>query len=67
MPTIGRTNCPVGSSTHEVLSVLDQLRGAGRTIVVITHEDHVVAHAERRVEMRDGLVIADEPVVVHAS
>ena len=54
-------------STHEVLSVLDQLRGAGRTIVVITHEDHVVAHAERRVEMRDGLVIADEPVVVHAS
>jgi putative ABC transport system ATP-binding protein len=53
-------------STSEVLGVLDRLRGSGRTIVVITHEDHVVRHAERRVEMRDGLVVADEPVGVLA-
>ena len=44
-------------STDEVLAVLDRLNGDGRTIVVITHEDHVVRHARRRVEMRDGLVI----------
>ena len=54
-------------STSEVLAVLDRLRDTGRTIVVITHEDHVVRHAERRVEMRDGLVLADEPVGVLSS
>ncbi len=32
-------------STDEVLAVLDRLNGDGRTIVVITHEDHVVRHA----------------------
>jgi putative ABC transport system ATP-binding protein len=51
-------------STGEVLAVLDRLHESGRTIVVITHEDHVVRHAERRVEMRDGLVVADELVGV---
>ena len=53
-------------STDEVLAVFDSLHRAGRTIVVITHEDHVVRHARRCVEMRDGHVVADvanEPVV----
>jgi putative ABC transport system ATP-binding protein len=53
-------------STDEVLAVFDSLNRAGRTIVVITHEDHVVRHARRCVEMRDGQVVADvanEPVV----
>ena len=54
-------------STDEVLAVLDRLNSDGRTIVVITHEDHVVRHARRRVEMRDGHVDRrDEPVGVPA-
>jgi putative ABC transport system ATP-binding protein len=48
-------------STDEILALLDQLHAQGRTVVVITHEDHVVAHAHRRIELRDGRVIADEP------
>ncbi len=53
-------------STDEVLAVLDRLNRMGRTIVVITHEDHVVRHAQRRVEMRDGRIVADEPTAVPA-
>ena len=53
-------------STDEVLAVLDRLNRDGRTIVVITHEDHVVRHSRRRVEMRDGRMIVDEPVGVPA-
>ncbi|MFN8146561.1 MAG: ABC transporter ATP-binding protein [Candidatus Nanopelagicales bacterium] len=48
-------------STDEVLAVFDSLNRAGRTIVVITHEDHVVRHAHRRVELSDGRIVADEP------
>jgi putative ABC transport system ATP-binding protein len=47
-------------STDEVLAVFDRVHESGRTIVVITHEDHVVRHAGRRVEMSDGVVVADE-------
>ena len=65
-PSLVLADEPTGNldseSTDEVLAVLDQLNGMGRTIVVITHEDHVVRHARRRVEMRDGVIVADEPV-----
>jgi len=50
------------ASTGEVLAVLDALQRAGRTIVVITHEEHVVRHAQRQVLLRDGRILADEAV-----
>jgi putative ABC transport system ATP-binding protein len=30
------------------------------TIVMVTHDADVAAHAHREIKMRDGLVIADE-------
>jgi len=43
-------------STDDVLNLLDELHGAGRTIVLITHEAEVAAAAERVIHVRDGLV-----------
>jgi putative ABC transport system ATP-binding protein len=50
-------------STEEVLALFDELNAAGRTVVVITHENDVAAHARRVVRLRDGLVLSDERVV----
>jgi putative ABC transport system ATP-binding protein len=46
-------------STDEVLSIFDSLHTAGRTIVLITHEEHVAARASRVISFKDGEVIAD--------
>jgi putative ABC transport system ATP-binding protein len=46
-------------STTDVLALLRELHGAGRTIVLITHEPDVAAQARRVVRVRDGQVIED--------
>ncbi|MES1169388.1 MAG: ATP-binding cassette domain-containing protein, partial [Leifsonia sp.] len=62
-PTIVLADEPTGNldsqSTDDVLSILDSLSQAGRTIVVITHEEAVGAHAARVVAIRDGLIVDD--------
>jgi putative ABC transport system ATP-binding protein len=46
-------------STHEVLEVFEHLNRQGRTIVLITHEEEVAAHARRVIRVRDGRIVAD--------
>ena len=43
-------------SSADVLALLDELHVSGRTIVLITHEADVAAHAQRTVRVLDGRV-----------
>jgi putative ABC transport system ATP-binding protein len=47
------------ASTAEVLAVFDETNREGRTVIIITHEDHVSAHARRVVQLSDGLIVSD--------
>jgi putative ABC transport system ATP-binding protein len=42
-----------------ILALLHELHREGNTIVVVTHDHDVAASMERRVELRDGQVVAD--------
>jgi len=42
-----------------IIALLRELHGEGATIVVITHEREIAAAMQRRVELRDGKVVAD--------
>ena len=46
-------------STGDVLALFDELAAEGRTLLVITHEDEVAAHARRTIRMNDGVVVSD--------
>jgi putative ABC transport system ATP-binding protein len=39
---------------EEILSLFKQLRDEGHTVILITHDAHVAAHADRTYVMRDG-------------
>jgi putative ABC transport system ATP-binding protein len=46
-------------ASHDLMDVFDRLNAAGRTIVLITHEADVAAHAKRTIQIQDGRIVAD--------
>jgi putative ABC transport system ATP-binding protein len=46
----------------EVMEILQRLNREGRTVILVTHEQTIAEHARRVVSIRDGRVVADEPV-----
>ncbi len=47
------------ATTDEILGLFDQLNIAGKTIIIVTHEEEVARRAKRIVRLRDGLVQSD--------
>ena len=45
---------------NEILTLIARLHEAGNTIIVVTHESDVAAHARRIIRVRDGKVEKDE-------
>lgn len=46
-------------SGQEVMAILEQLHASGHTIIIVTHDMQVAAHAERIVEIHDGEIVSD--------
>jgi putative ABC transport system ATP-binding protein len=46
------------ASGAEVIELIHDLHGGGRTIVLITHDADVAAHADHQVHLRDGRIAA---------
>lgn len=46
-------------TTEEILYLFQQLNTAGKTIILVTHEDEVAQHAKRVIRLKDGVVQTD--------
>jgi putative ABC transport system ATP-binding protein len=47
-------------TSEEIMKVFEKLAEAGQTVVMVTHEQDIAAHARRVVVLRDGLISTDE-------
>jgi putative ABC transport system ATP-binding protein len=48
-------------SSAEIMALFEELNGQGLTIVLVTHEQDIAAHAARVLTMHDGLLASDAP------
>ena len=62
-PSILLADEPTGNldstTSEEIMRVFAELHGQGQTVVMVTHEPDIAAHAERVVVLRDGRVESD--------
>ena len=49
-------------TSQEVMRLFQELNDQGITILVVTHEHDIAQYARRIVELKDGLIVRDEPV-----
>jgi putative ABC transport system ATP-binding protein len=54
------------AATLDVLRLLDSLRSAGQTLIVVTHDARIAATADRLITMRDGAFV-DETMLTHGT
>jgi len=63
-PSIIMADEPTGNldsrSGEEIMAIFDRLHKNGSTIILVTHELDIAAHALRIINMRDGAIVNDE-------
>lgn len=66
-PAIILADEPTGAldsrTSLEVLAIFQELNEQGITVIVVTHEADISAHAKRLIEVRDGRIVRDEAVI----
>lgn len=51
-------------SGAEILEILDKLRESGKTIIMVTHDEHVAKRTEAVIRFMDGRVVSDETLTL---
>ena len=68
-PSIILADEPTGNldsaTGEEIMAAFENIRKAGNTVILVTHEADIAAHARRVVRMRDGKIASDERRASH--
>jgi putative ABC transport system ATP-binding protein len=47
-------------TSEELMALFGDLHAAGRTIIMVTHDEDIARHAKRIIRLRDGRIVSDE-------
>ncbi len=63
-PSIILADEPTGNldtkTSHEIMHLFSEIHKNGNTIIIVTHEEDIAAHAHRIVRLRDGKIESDQ-------
>lgn len=63
-PSIILADEPTGNldskTSVEIMNLFDEIHTKGNTVIIVTHEEDIAAHAHRIIRLRDGMIEKDE-------
>lgn len=63
-PSIILADEPTGNldskTSVEIMNLFDEIHSKGNTVILVTHEEDIAAHAHRIIRLRDGMIEKDE-------
>ncbi|MDT0295743.1 ABC transporter ATP-binding protein [Mesonia ostreae] len=63
-PSIILADEPTGNldskTSVEIMNLFDAIHASGNTVILVTHEEEIAAHAHRIIRLRDGVIESDE-------
>jgi len=65
-PSIILADEPTGNldtkTSIEIMALFDEIHAKGNTVILVTHEEDIAAHAHRIIRLRDGVVESDHRI-----
>ncbi|MGL4582934.1 MAG: ABC transporter ATP-binding protein [Flavobacterium sp.] len=65
-PAIILADEPTGNldtkTSIEIMHLFDEIHANGNTVILVTHEEDIAAHAHRIIRLRDGVIESDERI-----
>ncbi|RZN83127.1 MAG: ABC transporter ATP-binding protein [Winogradskyella sp.] len=62
-PSIILADEPTGNldskTGEEIMALFDEIHSKGNTVIMVTHEEDIAAHAKRVIRLRDGIIESD--------
>jgi len=62
-PSIILADEPTGNldskTSDEIMNLFDEIHRNGNTVIIVTHEEDIAAHAHRIIRLRDGMIESD--------
>jgi len=62
-PSIILADEPTGNldskTSIEIMALFDEIHASGNTVILVTHEEEIAAHAHRVIRLRDGIIESD--------
>lgn len=65
-PSIILADEPTGNldtkTSIEIMALFDEIHSKGNTVILVTHEEDIAAHAHRIIRLRDGVIESDQRI-----
>lgn len=65
-PSIILADEPTGNldtkTSIEIMALFNEIHSKGNTVILVTHEEDIAAHAHRIIRLRDGIIESDERI-----